>query len=473
MFDLHPRFLSALEPDFRPASLWNRAYQSLVARDPGARPCAITLGRPDGTVSRHDTRLLGPAHPAAALTLEYVERLLKFLLWQKGGSEVLVAGADEVTARLARIYHPAGERTFDHAFMGETVYGRPFRIAAAGFAALPEERSPGLPLGRNLQGCRIGFDIGGSDRKVAAVVDGRVVFSEEVAWDPYFQQDPAYHIEGVHASLQRAAAHLPRVDAIGGSAAGVYVNNEVRVASLFRGVPPELFERHIRRMFFTLRERWGGVPFEVANDGEVTALAGSMSLSDNAVLGVSMGTSMAGGYVRASGEITAWLNELAFAPIDHNPGAPGDEWSGDIGCGVQYFSQQGVARFAQRAGFAFAAGMPVPEQLVMVQQALAAGDPRARAVYEAVGICFGYALAHYADFYEFRHLLLLGRVTSGEGGAVILNRAAAVLRDEFPDLAARLQLHMPDEKSKRHGQAIAAASLPALGQPAPAIHSLP
>ena len=77
-----------------------------------------------------------------------------------------------------------------------------------------------------------------------------------------------HHLEGVHDSLQRAAAHLPRVDAIGGSAAGVYVNNEVRVASLFRGVPPDEFERHIRRMFFTLQARWGGVPFEVANDGE-------------------------------------------------------------------------------------------------------------------------------------------------------------------------------------------------------------
>ncbi|MDB6166624.1 MAG: transcriptional regulator [Lacunisphaera sp.] len=473
MLDLHLRFPPALEPDFRPASLWNRAYQALVARDPGARPLALTLGRPDGTVSRHDTRVLREAHPAAVLNLRYVERLLKFLLWQKGGCHVLVAGADEIAAQLARIYSATGERAFDHAFMGETVYGRPFHLAAATFAALPAEHAAGLPLGRNLQGCRIGFDIGGSDRKVAALIDGEVVFSEEIAWDPYFQQDPAYHIEGVHASLLRAAAHLPRVDAIGGSAAGVYVNNEVRVASLFRGVPADQFARHIRRMFFTLRARWGGVPFEVANDGDVTALAGSMSLHDNAVLGVSMGTSMAGGYVRASGDITTWLNELAFAPVDYHPGAAGDEWSGDIGCGVQYFSQQAVARFARRAGFVFPETLPVPEQLVVVQQALAAGDPRALAVYETVGNCFGYAIGHYADFYEFRHLLLLGRVTSGEGGAVIIDRATAVLRAEFPALAGQLRLHLPDEQSKRHGQAIAAASLPAVPAHQPALHSHP
>lgn len=462
MFFVTPRLRPAFEPGFVPAALWNRAFQLLVDRDPAARPLAITLDRGDGSISRYESRVLSPQHSSAKLNLRYVERLLKFLLWQQGGCHVLIAGADEVAAELARIYGASGERSFDHAFMGETVYGRPFRIEAAKLSELPGELTSGLPLGRNLNGCRIGFDIGGSDRKVAAVIDGQVVFSEEIAWDPYFQKDPAYHIEGVHASLLRAAAHLPRVDAIGGSAAGVYVKNEVRIASLFRGVAPELFEQNIRRMFFTLRERWGGVPFEVANDGEVTALAGSMSLNENAVLGVSMGTSMAGGYVRPGGDITPWLNELAFAPVDYNPAAPRDEWSGDVGCGVQYFSQQGVARYAKSAGFVFSEGMPVPEQLGAVQQALEAGDERARRVFETVGICFGYALGHYADFYDFRHLLLLGRATSGESGSVIVEQSEAVLRADFPVLAERLRLHMPDEKSKRHGQAIAAASLPAL-----------
>lgn len=466
MLTITPLLRPELEPAFLPAALWNRAFQALVARDASARPLSLALLRPDGTATRHDTRILGDSRPAAPLNLRYVERLLKFLLWQKGGCHVLVSGADEIVAPLARSYSRTGERSFDHAFMGEKVYGRTFSVAAAAVAAAPAAWPSGpadsSPLGRHLDGCRIGFDLGGSDRKVAALIDGQVVFSEEVAWAPYFERDPAYHLEGVQASLQRAAAHLPRVDAIGGSAAGVYVNNEVRVASLFRGVPAELFARHIRRMFFTLRERWGGVPFEVANDGEVAALAGAMALGDNAVLGVSMGTSMAGGYVRPGGDLTPWLNELAFAPIDYQPDAARDEWSGDAGCGVQYFSQQGVARFARRAGFGLPDEMPAAEQLAAVQQAMAAGDPRARAIYRTVGVCFGYALGHYADFYEMRHLLLLGRVTSGAGGAMILEQARAVLAAEFPALAARLSLHLPDEKDRRHGQAIAAASLPAL-----------
>ena len=462
MLPVAPKIRPALDPEFLPAALWNRAYHALVAQDRGARPFALALVRTDGTTFRHDSRVLSAGHPQAAATLTYAERLLKFLLWMKGGSRVLVAGADEIARKLAEIYSPAGARAFDHGFMGEKIFGERFAVQAVAFDALPASRETSLPMGRHLEGCRIGFDLGGSDRKAAALIDGEVVFSEEIAWDPYFQKDPTYHLEGVHDSLKRAAAHLPRVDAIGGSAAGVYVNNEVRAASLFRGVPPDLFEKHIRRMFFTLQERWGGVPFEVANDGEVTALAGSMAMNDNAVLGISMGTSQAGGYVTPSGNITSWLNELAFAPIDYRANAPRDEWSGDLGCGAQYFSQQGVARLAAKAGFGFAADLPLPEQLIAVQAAMKSGDARVRAIYDAIGACFGYAIAHYADFYEIRNLLILGRVTSGEGGEVIIARAEAVLREEFPELAAQIRIRTPDEKSKRHGQATAAASLPAL-----------
>ncbi len=460
MLRISPRFRPPLDPGFLPASLWNRAYRALVAADRGARPFALALEGPDGTTSLHQSRVLAADHSAAPLNIRYAERLLKFLLWQKGGCHVLVAGAGEIAALLARIYSPTGERAFDHGFMGEKVYGRPFKVEEAEFRNLTEESAAGRSVGRHLDGCRIGFDIGGSDRKSAAFIDGQVVYSDEVPWDPYFQNDPAYHLEGIHDSLRRAAAHLPRVDAIGGSAAGIYVNNEVRVASLFRGVPADLFEKHIRRMFFTLQDRWGGVPFEVANDGEVTALAGSMALEDNAVLGISMGTSQAGGYVTPAGDITPWLNELAFVPIDYRPDAPRDEWSGDGGCGVQYFSQQGVARLAVRAGFVFPESKPVAERLGEVQQAMNAGDARAAGIYDSIGIYFGYAIAHYADFYALRHVLVLGRVMSGAGGRHILDRAAEVLRTDFPELAGQIQLHMPDEKDKRHGQAIAAASLP-------------
>lgn len=292
------------------------------------------------------------------------------------------------------------------------------------------------------------------------MIDGEVVFSEEVRWDPYFQSDPQYHIAGIRHSLAQAAAHLPRVDAIGGSSAGVYVNNVVRSASLFRGVGDADFERDVRHLFIDLQKEWD-VPFEIVNDGDVTALAGSMSLKANAVLGVAMGTSEAVGYVDPNGNITSWLNELAFAPIDLQADGPVDEWSGDQGCGVNYLSQQGVARLAPLAGFELDPDMPYPDQLIAVQTAMAANDPRALRLFETVGFHLAHAVAHYASFYTIENVLILGRVTSGEGGEIILREAEHELKTSFPDLDS-IQFKTLGERDKRHGQAVAAASLPRL-----------
>jgi predicted NBD/HSP70 family sugar kinase len=448
-----------LDPSFVPAVLWNRNYRTSAQEHSDSRELDLALVRADGTAFRWSSPILPDTVEHFGSTLRYVERVLKFLLWQKGGSRVLISGAPELVPALAAIYGPAGAREFDSNFIGGKIFGEPLSFSVATRGELPSESADAIALGRHLGGCRIGFDLGGSDRKCAAMIDGEVVFSEEVVWDPYFQSDPDYHIEGVQDSLKRAAAHLPRVDAIGGSSAGVYVNNEVRAASLFRGVSEADFELRIRKMFFELKERWEGIPFEVVNDGEVTALAGSMALNENAVLGVAMGTSEAAGYVDSNGSIRPWLNELAFAPVDYRENGPLDEWSGDEGCGVQFFSQQGVARLARLAGFEFGT-MPFPEQLVEVQTAMKAGDERARKIYETIGTCFGYAIAHYADFYEIRNLLILGRVTSGEGGTIIIAEAEKVLMTEFPEL--RIKLVVPDEKTKRHGQAVAAASLAAV-----------
>jgi predicted NBD/HSP70 family sugar kinase len=263
-------------------------------------------------------------------------------------------------------------------------------------------------------------------------------------------------------SLSKAAAHLPRVDAIGGSAAGIYLNNRVKVASLFRGVPKDVFERRVRDLFLEISKAWGDVPFEVMNDGEVTALAGSMALRRNRVLGISLGTSTAGGYVDADGHITSWINELAFVPLDYHPNAPRDEWSGDYGCGVQYFSQQAVGRLLAPAGIEIEPKLPLPEKLQHVQKLMQAGDARAGKIYRTVGTYLGYGVAHFADFYDLENVLILGRVTSGPGGDVIIAEAREVLVKEFPELSEKISFHIPDEKEKRHGQAVAAASLPSL-----------
>ncbi len=449
-----PKFVPVLDPGFVPAILWNRAYEQSAAAE--GRDVALALSRDDGTCFQWSGRLLPAGEENAAATTKYVDRLVKFLLWQKGGNIIQIAGAADVAAELAVSYAADGARKFDREFIGTTIFGSPIQVQAVEADQLPAENSHSMSLGRNLGGCRIGFDLGGSDRKCAALIDGEVVFSEEIVWDPYYKTDPQYHIDGINDSLRRAAAHLPRVDAIGGSSAGVIINGEVRAASLFRGVSKEDFETHVRGIFHHLRDEWK-VPFEVVNDGEVTALAGSMGLDANSVLGVAMGTSEAAGYVDRQGHIMPWLNELAFAPVDYRDQAPLDDWSGDRGCGALYFSQQAVARLAPAAGFDFGA-MPFPEQLVEVQNAMKRDDPRARQIYETIGVYLGYSIAHYATFYDMENLLILGRVTSGEGGEVIINVAEKVIAEEFPKLT--IKLVVPDEKTKRHGQAVAAASLP-------------
>jgi predicted NBD/HSP70 family sugar kinase len=446
-----------LDPGFRPISLGNRRYQQAVAAAKTKVPLAIALERNEGRVSVFKTEILPAGSGSDAVTRRYVERLVKFLLWQIGGWKVGVGGPREIGGFIAQTYSSTGARAFDVKLM-EQVYEKGFVVEMGDYAKTPVARESSVAAGGHLDGCRIGFDLGASDYKLAAVNNGEAVFTTEIPWDPRPQSDPDWHYRKINEGLKLAAKHLPRVDAIGGSSAGIYIDNKVMVASLFRGVPAELFAQKVKPLFLNLRQEWG-VPFEVANDGDVTALAGAMSLRENGVLGVAMGSSQAAGFLDTQGRITGWLNELAFAPVDYNPRAAADEWSGDVGCGVQCFSQQAVVRLATAAGIELPAGHPA-EQLKFVQDLHKRGDPRPPKIFETIGVYLGYALAHYADMYDFRHLLVLGRVTSGAGGDLIVQKAKEVLRADFPELAQRLSLHLPDEKSKRVGQAVAAASLP-------------
>ena len=458
LFAIAPRITPVLDPGFRPAVLANRAFRAAVKASGQPQAVRLALEQPDGSVFHHTTDIFAEENSQAAENFIHLERLVKFLLWGWGGWRIHFDGPAALATRLQNHFRDTAPGRFDSNVIGEKIYDHAVEVLST--CNLPAPRAMTKPLGRHLNGCRIGFDLGGSDRKVAALIDGKVVFSEETVWDPYFHPDPQYHFDGIMDSLKKAAAHLPRVDAIGGSAAGCYVNSRVKAASLFRGVPEEMFNRRVKDLFFEVQRAMGGVPIEVVNDGEVTALAGSMSLGKNAVLGLAFGTSLAAGYVTREGNITSWLNELAFAPVDYNPAAPRDEWSGDYGVGAQYFSQQAVGRLMPVAGLEVDAKMLLPEKLKHVQSLMANGDERARKIYQTIGAYLGYAVAHYADFYDFDHVLILGRVTSGEGGDVIIEGAKEVLRSEFPELSSRIAFHMPDEKDKRHGQAVAAASLP-------------
>ncbi len=449
-----------LDVGFRPMSLARAGLQAGIRASGAGIRVVLAVEQPTGSVWRRETAVYPAGHQGLAASHRAVERLCKVLLWSRGGSRLYVDGPRDLVALLARHYSAEPTGMFDAAFMGPQLFRTPFEVVGAPEADFPPARESAVALGRHLDGCRIGFDLGASDRKAAAVIDGEVVFSEEIAWDPTRQQDPQWHVDQIMDSLRRAAAHLPRVDAIGGSSAGAYVDNEVRAASLFRSVPPEAFEARVRGLFHELRDAWGGIPFVVVNDGEVTALAGSMLAGSGALLGIAMGSSQAAGYVDREGRLTSRIDELAFAPIDDSPDAPVDEWSGDRGCGVQYFSQQATGRLMAPAGIDIDASTSLPERLVHLQERMAAEDPRAALVYRTVGSYLGYGLLTYREEYDLDHLLLLGRVMTGPGGDLVIETAREVLAAEDPVAAEGIVFHLADERQKRHGQAVAAASLP-------------
>ena len=441
-----------LDPGFFPLQRFNEAFLAEARK-----PIGIAVERAGGQMASVSTFIHGTPEMADA-DRYYIERLVKTILWMKGGFRVLVCGDDGICDYLKAAYREDGQQAFDADFMSK-VFEHPFEVLPT--EQLPAPHDEPKAVGGHLSGCRIGFDAGGSDRKVSAVIDGEPVYSEEVVWFPKTTSDPDYHYNGIVSALKSAAEHLPRVDAVGVSSAGIYINNRTMNASLFLQVPQDLFEKKVKDIYIrAITDTFGDIPYSVINDGDVTALAGAMSLETNNVLGIAMGTSEAAGFVDPKGRITGWLNELAFVPVDANPDAMRDEWSGDIGCGVKYFSQDGIIKLAPAAGIELDESLSPAEKLKVVQKLMETGDERAAAVYRSLGCCLAHTLAYYYALYGCENLLLLGRVMSGKGGDVLLDTCKAVLADEYPSLAAKLRLALPDEKFRRVGQSAVAASLP-------------
>lgn len=440
-----------LDPKFAPAVLFFKEFkQRALASE--HEILSVVVERNDGNSECYDTVVFkGEQHFEE--NMFYIERLVKSLLWIYGGYKVTIVGDKKIYEALKEIY-ANGSRTFDSKFMTR-IYDEKFEVLHA--TTKPEIKQNYQAIGKNLDGYRIGFDAGGSDMKVSAVVDGNPIFSEEIIWFPKLNSDPEYHKKHIREAIMLAKDKLPRLDAIGVSSAGVYIHNQAKVASLFIQVPDDKFEEHIKNIYLDIANELN-VPIEVANDGDVTALAGAMSLEKNNLLGIAMGTSEAAGYINKDGNITGWLNELAFVPVDFQENGPEDEWSGDFGCGLKYFSQDAVIRLAETCGISFPEDMPLAERLKVVQK-LGPESEIYQDIFNTIGTYLGYALAYYSEFYDIENVLLLGRVTSGEGGNIIVDVAKKTLEANFSDLAKKIEISLPDEKARRVGQSVAAASL--------------
>ena len=451
--DVQLKNIPVLDPEFTPLLKFNQAFL-----ENATKPVSIAVERADGQMATKHTMIHGTPEMYEA-DCYYIDRMVKTMLWLQGGFKVYV-NDKAMYDYLSGTYCKGGAREFDWDFMAN-IYESAFEVIYTD--NVPEAKDAPYKAGGNLEGCRIGFDAGGSDRKVSAVIDGETVYSEEVVWYPKITEDPDYHYNGIVEAFKSAASHMPRVDAVGISSAGIFINNRTMTASLFLKVPKELYDEKVKDIYIrAVKDTFGDVPFVVANDGDVSALAGTMSIKDNNVLGIAMGTSEAVGYIDEEGRITGWLNELAFVPVDANPDAMIDEWAGDIGCGVKYFSQDGVIKLAPAAGIELDESAAPAQKLKAVQALMAEDDPRAAKIYESIGCYLGHTLAYYHETYGFRYVLLLGRVMSGKGGDLLFETCQKVLNDEYPEVASKFQLTLPDEYFRRVGQSMAVASLPEL-----------
>ena len=441
-----------LDPGFIPFGVWADAY-----RKGAAHPVSIAVERNGGLISVRSTYIYGTDEMFEA-DYRYIERYVKFLLWSIGGFRVYVCGCSRLAQRLQKAYSPEGDRAFDYDFF-QKLYERPLEILDCALENCPEANESPVPIGGHTEGCRIGFDAGGSDRKVSAVIDGEVIYSEEVVWHPKVNPDPSYQYEGILDSFRTAASKMPRVDAIGVSSAGTFIGNAPMISSIFYCVPRDRWDE-VKTVFDRAAAEIGDVPIVVANDGDVSALAGAMSMDVGNLMGLAMGTSEAVGYVDKDKNVLGWITELAFAPVDLNEDAMQDEWSTDFGVGCKYFSQDAVIKLAPRAGIELDPSLTPAEKLKVVQGLMEKDDPRAQAIFYDIGVYLAYALQQYNQFYDIRYLMVLGRVMSGKGGDTILATCQQVLKEEFPHLYERIQVMLPDEKTRRVGQSVAAASLP-------------
>lgn len=443
-----------LEENYVPIKKWNEAYLAEAKK-----PLAVAVERNGGHVSVYGTFIRGGAENFEADVL-YVSKLVKMMLWARGGFRIYVCGDDKVAEAVADQYREGGSRDFDFGFMNN-VYERTMEVKSVPYEDCPKAKESAEPVGKHLNGCRIGFDAGGSDRKVSAVVDGETVYSEEVIWYPKTTSDPDYHFDGIVTAMKTAAAKMPRVDGIGVSSAGVYIDNKAKVASLFLAVSPEDFKAKVEDIYERAAEAVApGKPLVVANDGDVSALAGAMSLDTGNIMGIAMGTSEAVGFVDENQNIAGWLNELAFAPVDLQEDATQDEWSGDFGVGCKYFSQDAAIRLAEAAGLEVDPELPLAGKLKVIQAYMEEDRPEAQKIFESIGIYLAHTLAYYNDFYDIRHVILMGRVVSGKGGDLLLKVCREVMEEEYPELSGKIEVMLPDDKLRRVGQSMAAASLP-------------
>jgi len=480
-----PGVPAPLDPNFCPLVLSKRHYLQRVAACPHhgrVSELHFAIERPGGCVGRDKLPVFAEDHEGFDASVFLAGEVIRYMLWQRGGLKLILCGPKRICELLTAAYARGGKYEFEAATMPK-IYSTPWTVVTVdAVEKLPSSREEPVVCGKVASGCRIAFDLGKSDVKTVAVKDGEVLGSAETEWD-VTNPDPQYHYDVIVKAMKDTAAKLPGpVVAIGGSATGaVSANSEATWCDCFPNVPPDVYQKRVVPIFNDIAQReFGGVPIKVINDGEVTAVAGGQMIGAGCLFGISLGSSEGSGYVYADGSLTGWINENAYNPFDLNPDAPGNPWSPHRGDAAMYLGQRAATRLAAKGGIDLppemmpehenmnqASHVPHAQCLKKIQAAMkdAAKEPQARKIYESIGVYLGYAIAQYCEYLEIKNVLILGRVTTGHGGEVMMEFARKVLAADFPELAD-VKFHTPSEHMKRVGQCVAAAALPELDEAA-------
>mmetsp|Transcript_34069 Transcript_34069/g.59275 ORF Transcript_34069/g.59275 Transcript_34069/m.59275 type:complete len:492 (+) Transcript_34069:65-1540(+) len=476
---VRPKVPAPLDPNFCPTVVAKKNYLRYVGGSPHNIEWA--LPRADGC-GRYKLPVFAENHADVEASIYFAGVLIQEMMWSRSAAKLMLAGPAKICEAIKAMFSPGGMYEFEITAM-PNVCGTPsvpFTVEICKPEDLPPAKDSPQVCGKVANGCRLAFDLGKSDIKTVAVQDGEVKYSKETEWD-VTNPDPDYHYKMIVDALKLAKETLPKVDAMGGSATGtVGANNEATWCDIFPCVPADVYQAKVVNIFSRMcKDLCGDVPLKVINDGEVTALAAVQKIGVGNIMGISMGSSEGGGYANGDGNLMGWINELCYVRLDLNPEAVDDPWSQGKHTGLShmYLGQRGATRLAPKAGIKLPENYAYPHPdmctmkhenhaqcLKLIQKAMAdpAQEPDVRKLYETIGVYLGYALAQYSEFYPIDHVMILGRVSKGKGGDVVLDTASQVLKTEFPQFA-HIKFHTADDHFKAVGQCIAAAALPTVG----------
>lgn len=380
----------------------------------------------------------------------YLKKVLLALLWTVGGSRFLLRCNLSFYSRFVERIKK-DEEVYASFKAIEEIYGEP--VSFTFVEEMPHRVIETSKRSLFSSGCRIGLDLGGSDIKVMTLQDGKVLYSSEILWSPKTARDPSYHESFIRSVLKEAASYLPRVDAVGVSTSGVVEEEELIYPSLFTLCSDKDKKEGIRVLLKELsHELFPNANFSLINDGDASALGASFLYDKDSVLGLSLGTSLAGGYVK-DGFLYPYLNELSKVPVNFGSFAKNHYQLGIKGSASEYLSQKGIIALAEDRGIELKGTLP--EKLLMVQVLAEQGNNEVLQAYRTFGKRLGSCVLYFSLFLDFSSVFLLGRVLSGKGGETLLKSANEYLASKGNNLI----LFSADERFKRLGQAYVAACL--------------